>query len=118
MSRIAAGNLPLWLATVAQNSTVRDEIFYRLLVKHQDVFLAMVNNDLASAPVISTDVRLDTMALLGKNVAISLSAYRQIRNAIHAGQKVDAIKALRIDSGLGLKEAKDVVESHAFDDYN
>ena len=35
----------------------------------------------------------------------------QVIAAIDAGRKIDAIKTLRGESGLGLKEAKDVVDS-------
>ncbi len=36
----------------------------------------------------------------------------QVRNAIHAGRKIDAIKLLRKERGLGLKEAKDIVDAY------
>ena len=35
----------------------------------------------------------------------------QVIAAIDAGRKIEAIKVLREESGLGLKEAKDVVDS-------
>jgi hypothetical protein len=41
---------------------------------------------------------------------LELSA--QVRNAIHAGRKIDAIKLLRKERGLGLKEAKDIVDAY------
>lgn len=36
---------------------------------------------------------------------------RRIREAIFSGRKIEAIKLYRASSGLGLKEAKDFVES-------
>jgi len=41
---------------------------------------------------------------------LELSA--QVLNAIHAGRKIDAIKLLRKERGLGLKEAKDIVDAY------
>jgi len=36
----------------------------------------------------------------------------QVLNAIHTGRKIDAIKLLRKERGLGLKEAKDIVDAY------
>jgi hypothetical protein len=36
----------------------------------------------------------------------------QVLNAIHAGRKIDAIKLLRKERGLGLKEAKNIVDAY------
>jgi hypothetical protein len=44
------------------------------------------------------------------NPELELSA--QVLNAIHAGRKIDAIKLLRKERGLGLKEAKDIVDAY------
>lgn len=41
---------------------------------------------------------------------ISEKAYQEALRHIQRGQKVEAIKAIRHDTGLGLKEAKDLVE--------
>lgn len=36
----------------------------------------------------------------------------QVLNAIHANRKIDAIKLLREERGLGLKEAKELVDAY------
>jgi hypothetical protein len=35
-----------------------------------------------------------------------------VKNAIHAGRKIDAIKLLRTHHNLGLKEAKEIVDAY------
>ena len=35
-----------------------------------------------------------------------------VKNAIHANRKIDAIKLLRSQQKLGLKEAKDIVDAY------
>jgi len=42
-----------------------------------------------------------------------LSVSDGVISAVDAGQKIEAIKILREETGLGLKEAKDVVDSLA-----
>ena len=43
--------------------------------------------------------------------AHALLAIPEIRAALEGGRKIDAIKHIRARTGLGLKEAKDLVES-------
>ena len=45
------------------------------------------------------------------NSEAKLSA--QVLNAIHVGRKIEAIKLLREERGLGLKEAKQIVDAYA-----
>lgn len=37
----------------------------------------------------------------------------QVKALLHAGQKIEAIKQLRAEQHLGLKEAKDIVDEYA-----
>jgi ribosomal protein L7/L12 len=37
----------------------------------------------------------------------------QVKALLHAGQKIEAIKQLRLEQHLGLKEAKDIVDEYA-----
>lgn len=41
---------------------------------------------------------------------ISPDARARIERALQAGQKIDAIRTLRADTGLGLKDAKTVID--------
>ena len=38
--------------------------------------------------------------------------WSQVESSLYAGRKIQAIKILRQETGVGLKEAKDLVESH------
>ena len=42
--------------------------------------------------------------------AISPAARARIEQSLQTGQKIDAIRTLRADSGLGLKDAKTVID--------
>ena len=44
---------------------------------------------------------------------LDLLARPEIRGALESGRKIEAIKLLRERSGLGLREAKELVERHA-----
>ena len=35
-----------------------------------------------------------------------------VKNAVHANRKIDAIKRLRVEHNLGLKEAKDIIDNY------
>ena len=35
-----------------------------------------------------------------------------VKNAVHANRKIDAIKHLRVEHNLGLKEAKDIIDTY------
>lgn len=37
----------------------------------------------------------------------------QVKNLLHAGNKIEAIKQLRSEQHIGLKEAKDIVDEYA-----
>ncbi len=43
---------------------------------------------------------------------ITDETWAQIESSLRGGRKIEAIKILRDETGLGLKEAKDLVESH------
>jgi len=43
--------------------------------------------------------------------SISPEARAQIENALQRGQKIEAIKVLREDTGLGLKDSKTVIDN-------
>lgn len=47
----------------------------------------------------------------GRNIELPGEAMAEIQAHLHAGRTIDAIKALRDSSGLGLAEAKAVLES-------
>ncbi len=46
---------------------------------------------------------------------ISTSARRQIEQAVGRNAKIEAIKILRADTGLGLKDAKAVIDTWQYD---
>ncbi|OVE81461.1 hypothetical protein BVY04_03225 [bacterium M21] len=46
-------------------------------------------------------------------VSLSQEAGQRIDEMLFAGRKIDAIKALRSETGLGLKEAKDKIEERS-----
>ena len=52
--------------------------------------------------------------LTGYNASISFAARDEINYILGKGMKIQAIKLLRSLTGLGLKESKDLVESHRF----
>jgi hypothetical protein len=35
-----------------------------------------------------------------------------VKNAVHANRKIDAIKRLRVEHNWGLKEAKDIIDNY------
>lgn len=37
----------------------------------------------------------------------------QVKNLLHAGNKIEAIKQLRAEQHIGLKEAKDIVDEYS-----
>lgn len=39
----------------------------------------------------------------------------EVKNAVHANRKIDAIKLLREKRDLGLKEAKEIVDAYALE---
>jgi hypothetical protein len=43
---------------------------------------------------------------------ITEETWAQVESSLNAGRKIEAIKILREATGLGLKEAKDLVDSH------
>ena len=43
---------------------------------------------------------------------IAMKLPSDVLNAIHANRKIDAIKLLRTQQNLGLKEAKDIVDAY------
>ena len=76
---------------------------------HEIYQLARDARDLMTFDQISRETlrRLGASAQEFQGVTISDRVVKHIR----AGEKINAIKELRSDSGLGLKEAKDIVES-------
>jgi ribosomal protein L7/L12 len=76
---------------------------------HEIYQLARDARDLMMFDQISRETlrRLGASTQEFQGVAISDRVVKHIRD----GEKINAIKELRTDSGLGLKEAKDIVES-------
>ena len=59
----------------------------------------------------SLERKLDLiLGKLGIDPAEGLDA--QLKDLVQSGQKIEAIKLYRQQSGVGLKEAKDYIESH------
>lgn len=65
------------------------KISIELAKLHPEIFLQIYNNKVASL----------------------LAWHREAAHHIRVGQRVDAIKVTRVHTGLGLKEAKDIVDN-------
>lgn len=52
-----------------------------------------------------------SLSLAEAGINVSPKAYQEIQDSILKGNKISAIKTLRAETGLGLKEAKDIVEN-------
>jgi len=64
-------------------------------------------------PIISTDSTAGTVELDGQDIQIDPATMASIKTLLADGQKIEAIKVLREATGLGLAEAKTLVESLA-----
>lgn len=62
-------------------------------------------------PIISSDSNAGTVELDGRDIQIDPAAMARVRALLASGEKIEAIKVLREATGLGLTEAKSLVES-------
>lgn len=67
-----------------------------------------------------TQISLSNCFALGENnIHISPKVYKEIQDEILKGMKIAAIRILRSATGMGLKEAKDIIENpRYFKQYN
>ena len=62
-------------------------------------------------PIISSDSNAGTVELDGQDIQIDPATMARVRALLAGGEKIEAIKLLREATGLGLTEAKSLVDS-------
>lgn len=100
-------------AVVTANEGLHLDMLQRLATSDPEAFMRLYNS-LTPKPILygpTYDFAAKTVVSGGDEVTFEFYEINCIYNLINAGKYVDAIRTVRIFTGWGLKEAKEVVDS-------
>lgn len=94
-----------------RGGAARDEIGGGARSRLSPLPTAMTRLDMGAAmPTTSVSASSFELEINGQRIDVKPAAIAEVRQLLSEGKKIDAIKVLREATGLGLKEAKDLVE--------